>query len=143
MSDETDLQDELAPPPTVYRTAYDLETGALLWVSYGVEGMVLFPDIPGHGWIDGEWHAATHYVLDGQATPRPATGLPGAGTIAAGADWPIADVPPGTLVLVDDATVGTVDESGLVLSFALAGVWRVSLRPPFPWLDADAEVTVT
>ena len=97
----------------------------------------------GQALIEGHFDGRDQYVIDGEVVPRPATGLPGSHSIAAGIDWPIADVPAGTTVLINGEEVGTVDETGLTLSFALAGIWRVDLRPPFPWVDASCEVTVT
>lgn len=98
---------------------------------------------PGQALIDGHFSEQTHYIADDQAVLRPATGLPETYSIATGTDWPVADVPEGTEVSINGEIVGTVDASGLVLAFGLAGVWKVSLRPPFPWLAADCEVTVT
>lgn len=137
------MPDPTENPPMIYRTAYDTATGQLRWVAFGVEGLIDFPEEPGLGWVDGEWLAATHYVLGGVVTARPATGLPATHSMATSTDWAVPDVPEGTDVLVDGAVAGTVDAGGLVLSFGLAGVWHVELRPPFPWLAASCEVIVT
>ena len=84
-----------------------------------------------------------HWIDGGVVTDRPATGLPATHEVSADTDWPVADVPEGTDVLIDGASVGTVDETGLVLNFPTAGLWRVRLLPPFPWRPADCVVTVT
>lgn len=130
-------------PQIIYKTAYDPATGELLWVSYGPEETILFPDDQGFSWVDGEWSKETHHVLNDTAIPRPATGMPATYTVAASTDWIVPDVPEGTVVEIDGEIAGTVDATGLTLAFDLAGVWHVALRPPFPWLDASCEVTVT
>lgn len=130
-------------PSQIARSAFELATGQIRFYSVGAEGTILFPELPDLGWVDGQWDGATHYALDGEAVPRPVTGLPAIHSIAAGIDWPIADVPAGTTVLINGEQVGTVDATGLTLSFALAGIWRVDLRPPFPWIEASCEVAVT
>jgi hypothetical protein len=95
------------------------------------------------GWVEGLWDGMSHYVSEGEAVPRPATGLPAAHTLAADTDWTVPDVPEGTAVRIDGEDMGTTDAEGLTLTFAAAGVWRVDLGPPFPWLPASCEVTVT
>ena len=128
-------------------TRYHTETGEILGtLTVGTELEVtgnVFMLGPDQAFADGHWSHGTHYILDQVPTARPATGLPATHTLAASTDWAVPDVPEGTDVLVDSETVGTVDATGLVLSFGLAGVWRVDLRPPFPWLIASCEVTVT
>lgn len=93
--------------------------------------------------IEGMWDAYTHYIVGGQATPRPVTGLPATHTVPASTDWIIPDVPLGTEVEIDGEVMGQTDETGLTLSFDTPGVWPVTLRPPFPWIEANCEVTVT
>jgi hypothetical protein len=95
------------------------------------------------GWVSGVFNGASHYVSEGEAVPRPATGLPAAHALAADTDWTVPDVPEGTAVRIDGEDMGTTDAEGLTLTFAAAGVWRVDLGPPFPWLPASCEVTVT
>lgn len=130
-------------PEIIYKTAYDPGTGKLLWVCHGPEETILFPEDQGFSWVDGEWSKETHYVLNEAATPRPATGLPVTHTIATNTDWIVPDVPEGTVVEIDGTEAGVVDAVGLTLAFDLAGIWQVRLRPPFPWLEASCEVTVT
>jgi hypothetical protein len=93
--------------------------------------------------IKSIWDADTHYIAGGHATPRPSTGLPATYTIAASTDWTISDVPAGTEVEIDGEAMGITDDTGLTLSFDVPGVWPVTLRPPFPWIKASCEVTVT
>lgn len=93
--------------------------------------------------IEGIWDAYTHYIVGGQATPRPATGLPTNHTIPANTDWTIPDVPAGTEVEIDGEVMGITDDTGLTLNFNATGVWPVTLRPLFPWIKATCEVTVT
>ena len=100
-------------------------------------------DLNGH-WVPGHWDGDAFYIDgDGVLTERPATGLPATHTLTSNTDWTVPDVPEGTVVTIDGDEAGTVDETGLVLSFAVAGDWRVDLTPPFPWRPATCEVTVT
>ena len=128
---------------TVHKTAYHPESGLILWSSYGPEEIILFPEDQGFAWVGGAWSKETHYVLNGEPTPRPATRLPATHTVAANTDWILSDVPEGTEVEVDGEIVGTTDATGLTLSFDAPGVWPVTLRPPFPWIEANCVVTVT
>ena len=65
-------------------------------------------------------------------------------TVGALDEITIPGLPEGTEVYVDGDLVGGVDQTNeLVLSFAAPGVWPVRLDPPFPWLPAEFEVTVT
>lgn len=124
-------------------TVYDLSTGRIRYTVEGSEGLVGAPgDSSAHSIAD-RWDGATYYVVDQEPVLRPATGLPVSHQLASGADWSVPDVPEGTVVLVNGSEVGTVDATGLELRFALAGVWRVDLRPPFPWIEASCEVIVT
>lgn len=93
--------------------------------------------------IEGSYNGRTHWIDSGTPTLRPEIGLPETHSIAADTTWTITGVPAGTEVLTDGVVVGTTDGSDLDLSFPEAGVWRVDLRPPFPWRDATSEVTVT
>lgn len=93
--------------------------------------------------VEGQADPKTHYILDEEITPRPATGLPATHTIPVSTDWTIPDVPAGTEVEIDGEVMGVTDETGLTLSFDASGIWPVTLRPPFPWIEATCEVTVT
>ncbi len=128
-------------------TKYTISTGHITgYLKVGTEQEVtgnVFMLPEGQALIDGEWEAETHYILNDEGLPRPTTGLPLSHELASDTDWSLPNVPEGTKVLIDGEEAGTVDATGLVLTFALAGVWRVGLRPPFPWLDASCEVTVT
>lgn len=90
------------------------------------------------GDIDGE----TQYFDGSTVLPRPTLDLPAQHTIPVNTDWTLTDIPEGTAVLIDGAEAGTVDDGELVLTFPEARVWQVGLRPPFPWRDANCEVTV-
>lgn len=93
--------------------------------------------------IAGLWRSETHFILNGEPTTRPTTGLPENHTIAANTDWILSDIPAGTEVEVDGVILGTTYATELTLSFDAPGVWPVTLRPPFPWIEANCEVTVT
>lgn len=64
-------------------------------------------------------------------------------TLVVNEDWVIPGIPDGSEVYVDNALIGTVDNTGLTLSFPLAAVWNVLIVPPFPYTSATSEVTVT
>lgn len=83
-----------------------------------------------------------HWINGGVLEARPRSDLPARHTLAADTDWTVADVPEGTVVLIEGAEVGTVDAEGLVLNFPEAGVWHVRLAPPFPWAPMRCTVTV-
>ncbi|WP_287994586.1 hypothetical protein [Acidiphilium sp.] len=129
--------------PFISRTAFRPSSGKILLSVEGNDEFVILDVEPDKDWIAGSFNGDTHYVSDGAAVSRPVTGLPSAHSLASGVDWSVPDVPEGTLVLIDGVEVGTVDATGLVLSFSLAGLWRVTLKPPFPWIEASCEVTVT
>lgn len=124
-------------------TAYEYSTGRILFYNEGEDHALVFPINPEHGWAEGKWDPETHYVVNAVAQPRPATGLPATHTVPASTDWTIPDVPAGTEVEIDGEVMGVTDDTGLTLAFDAAGLWPVTLRPPFPWVEATCEVTVT
>lgn len=97
----------------------------------------------GEGYIEGRANQKRQMVVDGQVVNRPAPSMPETHTIPASTDWTISDMPAGTEVEIDGEVMGVTDETGLTLNFAAPGVWPVILRPPFPWVEASCEVTVT
>jgi len=127
----------------IQAVAYEYRTGRILFYNEGEEGTLVFPENPDFGWADGRWDSDTHYIANGKATPRPATGLPASHTLAANTGWTIPNVPAGTEVEIDGVMQGVTDDTGLTLVFQAQGVWPVTLRPPFPWIEASCEVTVT
>lgn len=128
-------------------TRYIVSTGEIRgWLRVGTEQEVtgnVFMLPSSEAFTDGIWEADTHYILNDTATLRPATGLPASHTVPASTDWTIPDVPAGTEVEIDGEVMGVTDETGLTLSFDAPGIWPVTLRPPFPWIAATCEVTVT
>lgn len=109
------------------------------WSSSGIENteglQLLSLDIPPP--------SADLYVSGGEVLPRPTLDFPVSHQIIAGEDWNPVSVPANTEVFVDGFFQGITDETGLTLAFQMQGVWRVDLRPPFPWFPASCEVTVT
>ena len=95
----------------------------------------------GETMVAGDINGETHYWDGSTVLTRPEYALPAAHTLPVNTDWTLADVPNGTEVLIDGATAGTVDDGELTLTFPEARLWRVELRPPFPWRDATCEVT--
>ena len=105
--------------------------------------------VPSNGYLlmqypDGVFVSPEDHFLDGEEIrDRPATELPEGYSTTINTDWSIGNVPAGTDVKVDDEVVGVTDDTGLTLSFSASGVWLVKLLPPFPWVEASCEVTVT
>ena len=60
--------------PMTQATAYDYETGGILFYNEGESHELVFPVNTDFGWADGKWDADTHYIANGKATPRPTTG---------------------------------------------------------------------
>lgn len=101
----------------------------------------------GGGWVevppDDSIPLGEGYVSEGLRLARPEISIPATHQLAVNTDWTIPGVPEGTLVIINGEESGEVDASGLVLEFSDTGVWKLELRPPFPWRDAICEVTVT
>jgi len=86
----------------------------------------------------------TDWVNAGMVEQRPGlVDLPATRTLAVDEDWVIPGIPDGTEVWVDDALIGTVDTTGLTMSFPLAATWQLRLVPPFPWKPGTCEVTTS
>lgn len=96
-------------------------------------------------YILGHFHPDTYYVSNGEAILRPLLSdlLPETKNLAQNEQWAIPEVPEMSTVLVDGDVVGVVDGTGLALEFAEVGVWPLEVQPPFPWLKANCEVTVS
>lgn len=98
----------------------------------------------GEAAIEGKYEPSEYFIHQGQAKPRVSV-YDGPGfTVGTLDEITIPGLPEGTEVYVDGDLAGGVDHTNeLVLSFASPGVWPVRLEPPFPWLPAEFEVTVT
>ena len=94
-------------------------------------------------WIAGHWSGQEYYVENGILEPRPSLTLPESHALLIGADWDVLGVPEGSSVIIDAEESGTVDASGLTLSFQFPGVYAVRIVPPFPTREASCEVTVS
>lgn len=68
--------------------------------------------------------------------------IPATKALAVDEDWSIGSVPDGSSVFLDDVLAGTVDATGLTLSFLVAGLWRLRIEPPWPFAHSFCEVTV-
>lgn len=124
-------------------TFYTPSSGKIIGVSVNSEDLVLSHMPAGAEWVLGIHNNQTHFIIDGNVTERPTTGLPAEKTIKTNTDWIIADVPAGTEVEIDKEVVAVTDDTELTLTFNASGIWPVTLRPPFPWVEASCEVTVT
>ena len=61
-----------------------------------------------------------------------------------GSDWIVPLAPAGTEVWLDGQHLGTTEtDDEIVVTFPLPGLWRVELRPPFPWREAGCNVEVS
>lgn len=133
----------------IYAAVYDAE-GRLGQVSgamdLGDAVLSLLPwfDEGGIDWIEVPDTLAplTLFVGAGGLQIRPDTGLPPAHTMAPG-DWVLPDVPVGTAVLIDGVQVLISNEDGLVLRRAARGTCTIELVPPFPFIGATCQLTVT
>ncbi|HEV8034390.1 hypothetical protein [Yoonia sp.] len=125
-------------------TVYEKATGAIMSILSGSEDLSALNTPEGCSAISGHYDYFTQYIVDDAAVSRPHVGqpLPATHTLQPDQDWPIPNVPEGTEVFIEGDSQGVVGTDDLVLSFPLAGVWRVELRPPFPWIGATCEVTV-
>lgn len=82
-----------------------------------------------------------HYVRDGQLLPRPVIAPPPA-IVNLGEIMVIEKVPAGTKVEINGMSYGlTESDEPLELDMPL-GVWRLSLTPPWPWMEAEFRVGV-
>ena len=124
-------------------TIYDPNTGRIVCTLLTSDGHIA-PDFLAERGValQGTFDGSTYWVDSGEPALRPTLALPAAHTMAVHSDWTIPDAPAGTEVEVDGSTIGVVDQTGLTLSFDTTGVWPVTLRPPFPWVEAICEVTV-
>ena len=95
----------------------------------------------GGAMVAGDINGETHYWDGSTVLARPEYDLPTTHTLPVNTEWTLTDVPNGTEVLIDGATAGVVDDGELTLTFPEPRLWRVELRPPFPWRDAKCEVT--
>jgi hypothetical protein len=126
-------------------TVFDAATGRVLRAGRcspedaGLQGMDLEGvDVLVGAEIDGD----THYLPGGVPTLRPSLKLPTGFELEVDQELPIGDVPEGTEVWIDRQLSDTVDDTGLVLEFPVAGSWQVELRPPFPTRPSAFIVTV-
>jgi hypothetical protein len=124
-------------------TIYEKATGMIVSLLTGPDGISEINTPEGCDNISGHYDYFTQYVVNGNVTERPTTGLPTEHTITTNTDWIIADVPAGTEVEIDGEVVAVTDDTELTLNFRASGIWPVTLRPPFPWVEASCEVTVT
>ena len=127
---------------------YDLSTGEIAWTietdSYAAaaqaaqvgagRGVAVMPE-----GATGN----THYVPAGDAIPRPSLAVPASQVLSVSEVWSITGMPIGTEILVDGDAVGTLDSPVLTLRFDYGAVYQVEIRPPFPWLVAKCQVTVS
>lgn len=55
----------------ITKSRYEIATGKILSTQSGPEGVAVFPDTPGFGWVDGEWDSLRWMVVNGAVTKRP------------------------------------------------------------------------
>ena len=75
---------------------------------------------------------------------RPTVDLPPPHALV-GSDWIVPLAPAGTEVWLDGVHLGTTEaeDEEIAIPFPLPGLWRVDLRPPFPWREAGCNVEVS
>lgn len=125
-------------------SVYELSTGRILWHFRGSAHGAALQIADGRGVVAGEHPPRLYWVDGGEVAARPQIISPPDGSLPVGADWTVPMVPAGTKVWVDGEHVGTSEaDEALVIAFPAPGLWRVELRPPWPWQDASWEVDVT
>lgn len=119
-----------------------LPTGEIVRTGFVDAGDLDLQAAAGETALAAEGGDLTHWVRDGVVVERPETGLPPVHTMAPG-DWVLPDVPVGTAVLIDGVQVLISNEDGLVLRRAARGICTIELVPPFPYIGATCQLTVT
>ena len=112
---------------TFYRAS-----GEIMSSGFGPELFAQLNHPVGGGYVEGEYSATTHYIHNGQPTPRPASPVSRSGLT-------LNNVPAGSTLHIDGtpyAAQGTVE-----LSFPLPGTYALRVEC-FPYLDWTDEVTV-
>lgn len=64
-------------------------------------------------------------------------------TVGINQEFICSTIPEGTVVIVDDEIVGTVDNDGLSLVFPVAKTYTVVLQAPFPYFEKTISIEVT
>lgn len=93
--------------------------------------------------VKGQYNNSTHWMDEGVPALRPVLSLPATHALAVNADWTLDSIPTGTKVFTDGVHIGTTDGSALDVSFPAIDTWILRLVPPFPYIEAICEVTVT
>ncbi len=122
---------------------YDLGTGRIVLEVEGGSAQVEAQAVEGRlGVLEGEGATATHYVEDGRILPRAAPPFPASAEVRVGVPWNAGDLPADSLIVVDGEDAGAIDGAGLSMRFDVAGSYIVTVRAPFPWLEAKCVVSV-
>ena len=121
---------------------YDEETGRILRAGscqeIDVELQVMADN---EAVVEASCQLNVDYVEDSVITPRPVSGLVDV-TLDVDEDLVVPDLPIGTVVFVDEIEAGTLTAPSLTISFPTAGIWKLSVECPFPWISSACEVTV-
>lgn len=115
-------------------TQYDPDTGEMDAVLSADTPIIESTKAANPYWIDGQWDGDTHYVVDGEAVPRPEnpTTLDG---------MTLRNVPvPATLTI--NETEYQTDSDTVELGFDYPGTYRVIVRA-FPYLDKELTIEDT
>lgn len=107
-------------------------TGEIVSSGFGPELFAQLNHPADGGYVEGEYSRDTHYIHNGQPTPRPASPITRSGLT-------LNNVPTGSTLFIDGTAYpaqGTVD-----LSFPLPGTYALRVEC-FPYLDFVDEVTV-
>lgn len=99
-----------------------------------------------NGWIveSGSASLEMHFHLERlQVEPRPFLPMPETHQMVLGESMTISGLPSGSKIFVDGDEVGLISDGILDLELGVPGIWHLRLVPPFPYLEAICEVTVT
>lgn len=128
---------------------YNPETGKIVTAGRASQETVLANVKPGFLAVTGlsadpNPVAQFHNVVTGKLEDRPAIGIPSALSGRVGESVMFRGIPTASVIYIDDAEVGVMDagDGVLELVFNLDGKYFVNIAPPWPYIEATAEITV-
>ena len=112
------------------------------WITYEDNGRIrgrmtgtepTTEELAGRNYLEGNANTATHYILDGEVTPRPAFPITVSPTsFTTDETFTITGIPFGAIVTTPDGNE-SIEDGELEWSVTLAGQYRIELNQ-FPYL---------